>query len=288
MKTTSFEVSDKLYLVRQEVPSGAAAAAKPAELPTNHVAVIDCSGSMYSELPKIREQLKKRLPKVLKEKDTLSVVWFSGRGQCGVLLEAEPVATLTDLKVVETAIDRWLRPTGMTGFKEPLEEVEKLAGRLSKKNDSPIALVFMSDGCDNQWQRGDILKAAEKAAGAVQSVTVMEYGYYADRPLLTAIAEKAGGQLVFTQDFESYAPAFEAVVQKRQVGGKKVELKVEGDAIRGFAWAMDGTDLTTFAVEGGAVRVPESTGVVYYMSSRPVGEVGRSVTEIAEGFSRSL
>jgi len=281
--TTSHAVSEKLYLVRQDIPQKGKVAAKPVETPTNHIAVIDCSGSMYGELPRIRQQLKARLPKILKEKDTFSIIWFSGRGEFGALLEAEPVATLTDLATVNQAIDRWLKPTGLTGFKEPLEEVAKLVGRVAKKTGgNPFALIFMSDGCDNCWPRGDILKAVEKAAGAVSQATFVEYGYYADRPLLTAMAEKAGGQMIHAQDFDAYVPAFEAIVQKRATGAKKVEIPVEGDAIRGFAWtAVDG-DLITYAVEGGKIAVPENTPAVWYLSPTAVGQKGEDLALVGK------
>jgi len=268
---TSFKVSDSLYLVRQELNK--ATPAKPAEVPVNHIAVIDCSGSMSYELPQIREQLKKKLPKLLKEKDTISIVWFSGKGQFGTLLEAEPVSTLADLKEVNSAIDRWLKPVCLTGFKEPLEEASKLVERVSKKRPgSCFALFFMSDGCDNQWPRPDILKAVEKAAGGLSSATFVEYGYYADRPLLTSMAEKAGGTLIFSENFDKYAPLFEAAMQKQQLGGKRIEVSVTGDPIGGFAWMEDGGDLITFGLTDGKVSVPENANVVYYLSPALVGK----------------
>ncbi len=270
MEPTSFAVSDSLYLT--SLPVSWKEPAKPKEVPTNHLAVIDCSGSMAYDLPKIREQLKKKLPKLLREKDTISIIWFSGRSQFGTLLEAEPVATLTDLKDVEQAIDRWLRPTGMTGFKEPLEEVPNLVARVSKKTPGSVfSLFFMSDGCDNQWPRQDILKAVEKAGSSVASATFIEYGYYADRPLLTQMAEKSGGALIFAEDFDRYVPAFEAAIQKRQSGAKRVEVKIPGDPIAGFVYAFSGNDLLTFAVEAGSVQVPEDTKEVWFLSPSVVG-----------------
>ena len=280
--TSSFKVAEKLFLVRQEAKK-VNAPPKVVETPTNYVAVIDCSGSMFGELPKVREQLKKRLPKLLKEKDTFSLIWFSGRGQFGALLEGEPVATLTELKDVERAIDRWLQPQGLTGFKEPLEEVERLVGRVSKKSGgNPFALLFVSDGHDNCSNRGEILKAVEKAAGSVQSATFVEYGYYADRQLLTTMAEKAGGQLIHAQDFSAYAPTFESVIQKRPLGAPKVEVKVEGDAIRGFAWTQADGDLITYGVESGKINVPENTPAIWYLSPTSVGNTFNCATSFKD------
>lgn len=275
MPQSCLKVSDSLYLVR--VLADAAPPAKPVEVPTDHVAVIDCSGSMTWDLPKIREQLKKKLPKLLREKDTVSIIWFSGRGQFGTLLEAEPVATLSDLKDVERAIDRWLTPNGLTGFKEPLEEAAALVGRLTKKSSGRAAsLFFMSDGCDNQWGRSDILKAAEKAASGLAFATFVEYGYYADRGLLSAMAEKAGGSLIFAEDFDRFAPSLEAAVQRKLSGAPRVQVKIPGDVVGGFAFSLvpgDGSlgDIVAYGLESGAVSVPQDVGSVWYLSPTPVG-----------------
>jgi hypothetical protein len=291
-KQNSYPVARDLYLVRQDVP--ATSVAKPADLPTNHIAVIDVSGSMSGELPQIREQLKKRLPKLLKEHDTISIIWFSGKGQFGTLLEAEPVATLADLKDVNTAIDRWLKPICLTGFKEPLEEVSRLVGRVAKKvaKNSVYALFFLSDGHDNQSSRPEILKAVEAVSGKLASATFVEYGYYADRNLLTAMAEKAGGSLIFAQHFDTYAPVFEAAMQKKLSGGKKVEIPIEGDAINGFAFAMQDGDLLTFGIEDGKVRVPEGLGSIWYLSPTTVGDTkllaGKTLGECPDEYTQAV
>lgn len=272
MSTTSYKVADNLYLTNHTLAGHKVAV--PLTPPVNHVAVLDCSGSMYGDLPRIREQLKGRLPKLLKEKDTISIVWFSGRGQFGTLIEGEPVATLADLKDVNAQIDRWIKAIGLTGFKEPLEEVSKLVTRVGKKTPGSVfSLFFMSDGCDNQWSRAEILKAVDTAAGGLASAAFVEYGYYADRPLLTAMAEKAGGQLIFAQDFDTYAPTFESVLQKKLTGAPKIEVKIAGDTIGGFAYAMSNGDLTTYSVEKGVAHVPEDTASVWYLSPNSVGDL---------------
>lgn len=268
----SFRIADDLFLVEQTIP-GQAAKAKPVQVPTNHVVIIDCSGSMYYDLPKIREQLKRKVPKLLGDKDTLSIIWFSGRGQFGTLLEAEPVSTLTDLQQVNQAIDRWLRPVCLTGFKEPLEEAAKLVDRVSKKTSgSAFSLFFMSDGCDNQWSRGEILKAVEKASNGLSAATFVEYGYYADRPLLTSMAEKSGGSLIFSEDFDKYAPQFETAMQKRPIGMKRIEMKIDGDTIGGFVFAMQDGDLLTFSVEGDKSQINDGIKKIWRLSPTAIGD----------------
>lgn len=279
--TTSHKVSESLYLVRQTINKTAPkkVAVSP---PINHIAVIDCSGSMYRDLPRIREQLKKRIPKLLGERDTLSVIWFSGRNQFGTLLECEPVSTLVDLQEVNQAIDRWLKPVCLTGFKQPIEEAAKLVARIQKKNNGSFALFFMSDGHDNQWNRQEILRTVEASTGDIASCTFVEYGYYADRPLLTAMATKAGGTLIFAKAFDQYAPMFEAALQKKVSGAPRVEVIIEGDAIGGFAFNGDATDLYSFEVNAGKISIPKDNVEVAYLSPTPVGDVRRDLVDISK------
>lgn len=280
-ETHSYKVADKLFLVRQTLSTSKDAPTKEVEVPTDHIMMYDCSGSMSWDLPKIREQVKKKLPKMLKENDTFSAIWFSGRGECGILLEKEPVATLKDLQAVEKAVDRWLKPVGLTGFKEPLEKAVALADKLGGKGRA-ISATFMSDGCDNQWNRADILKVVEKLGPKVSNTTFVEYGYYADRPLLTAMAEKAGGALIFAEDFDRYQPAMEAVIAKKITGAKRVEAKIKGDPIGGFAYALVDGDLLTFAASSGTIAVPEDLREVYYLSPTVIGKEEGDVQSVAK------
>jgi len=271
MGTSSFKVNENLWLVRQKLDVGV----KKVEVktPVHHILMVDCSGSMWGELPKIREQLKKRLPKVLGEDDIISIIWFSGTGECGTLIESEKIPGLKDLTNVNSLIDRWLRPVGMTGFLQPIMEAASIINRTQKKypNHAP-SVLFLSDGHDNCSRRPEVLAAVEKLSKVASSSAFVEYGYYADRPLLTAMAEKAGGTLVFAEDFDHYVPAFEAIVQRKVVGAPRVEVSISGDPVRGFVWMTDGTDLVTYSVEGGKSAVTEGTQAIWYVSPKAVGD----------------
>jgi len=279
MPTTSHQISDKLYLTRLGLPKTSGEILVPQDTPVNHVVVIDCSGSMWNDLPKIREQLKKRVPKLLREKDTLSIIWFSGRGQFGTLLEAEPVATLTELQEVNNAIDRYLRPVCLTGFKEPLEEVVRVVARVGSKNQNPFAMIFMSDGWDNQWSKTEVLQAVGKTVGGLSSATFVEYGNYADRVTLTKMAEKAGGSLIFAADFDQYAPIFESAVSKKVSGAPRAEMSIPGDVIGGFAFAVGDKELVTYEVEGGKTLVPVDLGALWCLTPNPIGAVETQVVD---------
>lgn len=264
-----YPISNTMYLVQETLQS----APVPQITAVNHIVIIDCSGSMSGELSQIRQQLKNKLPKLLNEQDTVSIIWFSGKGQFGTLIEAEPVATLADLQCVNKAIDRWLKPIGLTGFKEPLQEAQALTKRVAQKTGNPIFnLFFMSDGCDNQWRRSDILSAIESLS--VASATFVEYGYYADRNLLSAMAEKAGGTLIFSDGFDTYAPSFEAAISKKVSGAPRKELAIAGDVVGGFVFALDDGDIVASTVQDGKASIPGHLEDVYYLSpTKPTGSM---------------
>ena len=275
---TSYKVGDGLYLVLQPV-SSAAPVATPAPVPVHHVAITDVSGSMSGDLPALRALLKNKLASMVSPGDLVSLIWFSGRGQCDVLVEAATIAGVADLSPVHAAIDRWLQPVGLTGFKEPCLKVADVVARAAKTHPGHVAnVVFMSDGQDNQWSRAEILAAVDKAASGVASAACIAFGYYADVPLLTAMAERWGGSVVLAKDFASYAPTFEGALRRRPVGAKRVRVYVGHDTVGGFAFALSGGDLLTYGVDSGAVSVPEGLDAVAYLS--PVG-VGLTATSLA-------
>lgn len=282
MNNYSIKVGNSLYLTRiainkKEQP------AKVVEVPTNHVLIIDCSGSMAYDLPKIREQLKLKLPKLLNEKDTISIIWFSGRGEFGTLLKGEFVSTLKDLSDVNKTIDRWLKPNCLTGFKEPLEEAVRLVVDVQKKNPGVFSLFFMSDGYDNCSTQAEILTAMEKAAGCYASTTIVEYGYYCNRKLMALMAEKAGAALIFNEDFDRYEPTFEASLNKKISGAPRIELILHEMPIGSFAFAVHGTELITFGCVDNKILVPEDFESVWYLSDNSLSiESKTSLSEMCE------
>lgn len=268
----SYKISQNMFLVHNHAGSDTPTVAKAAAV--NHIAIIDCSGSMYGELPKIRAAMKAKLPSLLKDGDTLSIIWFSGRGEFGPLLEGETVTTLKELAKINANLDRWLQPQGLTGFVDPLNEVTKLVSRVQKSNKNPFALFFMSDGCDNQFTRVDVLNAVKNAAKVLASSTFVEYGNYADRQLLSAMASAAGGVHLAASSFDKYEPMFEQAVTKQVNAGLRTEVKVTGDPLLGFVFAQEDGELVTYDVNGGKASISPSVDTFWYLSPTAVGPVG--------------
>jgi hypothetical protein len=275
------KIADGLFLT--SVPLGKKKTMKAAlPPPVHHVAVIDCSGSMYNDLPRLREQFKKKLPKMLGERDTFSCIWFSGSDEAGILLEAEPVATAKDLSTVHQVIDRWIKPMGLTGFVKPLRLVKGLVSRLKDKSEGVFSLFFMSDGQDNQWGRAEILSAVEEVGALVQATTIVEYGYYADRAMLGAMAEKAGGKHIFAEDFDNFVASMEKTFSLHPPDAPRVEVTIGKKAVHDVAFSLDTSgDIITYAVVDGKVSAYESAGDVYFLSTEAPGDVSSARADFA-------
>jgi hypothetical protein len=240
--------------------------------PTNHIIVIDCSYSMNYELPKIRKQLKNKLPNLVKENDTVSIIWFSGRNEYGILKEEVEVKSLKDLSDLNTAIDRFLQPVGLTGFVGPLKSTENLVDRISKnRKNSKYAMLFITDGYDNQHDRSDILKQVEKLSKVVNSATFVEYGYYCNRKLLTEMAETIGGVNIFSESFDDYDPIFEKFITNDKFSSKKVVHNLEYVPKNDYVISFDSdNNIVTYKVENGQVLIPENVVQLFYITEMDI------------------
>lgn len=263
---THLNITDGLYLLHKTVSKKTTPIVT--DIPTDHVVIIDCSGSMSYELPQIRQQLKNKLPMMMKEADTISIIWFSGKKQFGVVVEAVPLRSAVDLSGMHRAIDNTLKPVGLTGFVEPIDEAVKVIKRLTKPGHA-INLFFMSDGYDNQWTRDQILTATENLAPLVSSAAVVEYGWYCNRPLMVAMSEQLGATEVLAENFSQYEPMFETAMTKRISGVKKIEVRLDTPALHGFAFAVHDGEVLSFAVDRGVASVPEGLDQLYWFSELP-------------------
>jgi hypothetical protein len=149
----------------------------------------------------------------------LTVIWFSGRGQFGTLFEGVEISTAQDLASVHSAIDRFLVPVGLTGFKDPLEDVIRLA----KQNpDMPMSMSFMTDGGENVSSKQAVLDVCNKLSDFIDSATFVEYGYYADHKMLMSMAEEVGAEIVQAEDFQGYTDSLDAALQGKSMGKRIV------------------------------------------------------------------
>lgn len=279
MTVLSYGLADGLYLASQNFDLKVARPAVPPN--RHHIIVEDCSGSMYGELPKHRAQLKNKLPSMVKQGDTVSIIWFSGRGEFGVLAEAVRVEDARDLQRLNEAIDRFLQPLGLTGFRDPLLEVFSVTERIMRNDAKGVfSMWFMSDGYDNQSSQKEILDVCAKLAPRLAAATIVEYGWYANRTLLAKMSEVLGGTHIFAENFDRYEPIFEETIRRGVYGAKKRPVTLAGTAEHGFAFTLRDDEVLAYAVENGEVLVPEDVDTLCYLTTRPVGVPAGSLADL--------
>jgi hypothetical protein len=226
---------------------------------TNHYIVCDISGSMYSTLPKMRQHLKNRMALLVKPEDTVTVIYFSGKGQAGVVFENVAVNTVGDLTAVNTAIDKFLQPCGLTAFVDPIKLAKQCRSRIN--NGNLHSLSFLTDGYDNCYSSREILAEVSDINQYFDQFTLLEYGWYCNRDLLSKMAQQTGAIHVFSEDYLCLEPAIENVLQKKSF--KLREVNADGDSVL----FRSGNDIVQVDVINQKVKVPEDISDIYVMSS---------------------
>ena len=241
----------------------------------NVIFAIDVSGSMYDSLPKIRQQLKNKIPSIISDIDTISIVWFSGRNQAGILKEGVRVKNLVDLQQLNDAIDRFLVPVGMTAFLPPITLTETLISNLSS-NGNCFSFIFLSDGYNNDSSWSEVIAALAGLESKLASATFIEYGYYADSDALTEMTEIVGGEKIFSKDFDSYEENFDKIVTKQSTASKiTLDIsEVKNKLANQFFYTIDKVNeiINVYSANGKTeISIPNDTESVYFFSRSSSG-----------------
>lgn len=245
---------------------------KPKQLPTNFIFVVDVSGSMYGEIDLIRKQLKNKLPNLVRENDTVSIIWFSGREDSGILKEAVEVKSLKNLQDLNNAIDKFLRPLGATAFKKPLDLAQDVIKRVEKdRPDSVFSLIFLTDGYNNDCPWDSVIASLKKLDGKLAASTFVEYGYYADSRRISEMAELVGGEKVEAQRFDDYDVIFENKLQKTYSTSKKIVVEAPANRKYDFAFTADNDEIILYLVTDDQVQVPANTKEVMFFTTKVKG-----------------
>ena len=271
IKSTIF--NENLYFIKQEIKKDQQnIILKPLNI--NHILVIDVSYSMVGELPLLRKQIINKTSNLVKEGDTISIIYFSGKGksESGILKEEIEIRTLKDLTDFNESVNRWLKPIGATSFVSPLQLAKEVIERISKnslRKGSQYSMLFLTDGYDNQSSESDILKATKELESLLSSATFVEYGYYANRPLLNKMSSEIGGTLIFSENFNNYEPIFESVISKNITSTKKISVKLKYNVKNNFVFVIgEDNSIVTYKVdtENNEVLVGDDVTELFYLT----------------------
>ena len=189
---------------------------------THYIFALDLSGSMSSSISSLKSDLKNKISTMISPKDYLSIIYFSGKNQAGIILEKYNISDPDGLTNAHQAIDRWVMPMGLTAFEKPLN----IAKELTNKADINV-LLFMTDGYNNDCSTESVIEAAKDLNEYFDATYFVEYGYYCDSKFLQKLAEKSNGISLTAKDFNSLSDIFASALVTPQ--GKKQEVMVIKD-----------------------------------------------------------
>ena len=270
MDTQFIKVKDGLWLAAQR-PAQQKVTIKPVELNTHHIFIIDCSGSMYSALNQIRRDMCNKLSTLLKPGDSITLMWFSSRREYGVILEDYRINGSVNVEKARQLINQHLVGRGLTAFVDPLVETKNLIDRVNTNNTDMIhSLFFLTDGCDNQYSHGEIIRAVSELKNKVTSATVVEYGWYCNRKLMTDMATEFGGSLQFSKDFQDYEPLLQRQLTSRSMV-KRSFMELQSASHSETAFTVDNGAITMHKIEKGGVFMPvdDATVLFYFTDNLP-------------------
>jgi len=232
----------------------------------NHIFCVDCSGSMSYDLPEIRKQLKNKISDLVGDNNTITIIWFSGNKQCGIIKENVAVKDVVQLQKLHESIDKFLKPVGMTAFNDPIILTNDIIDRLNTENNM-FSFYFLTDGYNNDSSISDVKKNLKLISNKLNASTFIEYGYYADSKLLSEMSEIVGGEKVFAKDFEEYDAILSTKMKKDF--NKRINISIDNylDISHDFCFSIVGNDVISYKIENKDVNIIDSDNLIYFTKS---------------------
>ena len=266
----ALSLGNGISLIKRTLTPQSQRSASQPSLSTHHLFIIDCSGSMWGELSQIRGDLYNKISTILQPQDSVSILWFSGRGQFGVIVENYKNQSDNSLKNLRVVLERELQPKGLTAFKDPLVEAAAVIERVNNTDSNFVhSLFFLTDGYDNSYSDSEILQSVNAIKDQLVSASVVEYGYYCNKRLLNLMATEIGGNHVFSQDFQDYEPIMSNQFSQ-QVMSKRQYVDVEDQPTEGICFTIENGSVISYGVSDGQIFIdPEVDSPLYYITSDP-------------------
>lgn len=213
----SCKIRDDLYFTRVQV-ADVAKKQVVLKLPRiNHIWIYDRSGSMYSLLSELAEDLI-RHSKTLMTGDTLTIGWFSTEGQFNWLLKGHQISP-DSFSVIEDMINRNKTTIGLTCFSDILLDTENVIRDVSSFGNT-FSFIFFTDGypvvSNYQHEIDKIFYAISKISGSISSSLFVGYGAYYNKSLMSKMADKMGSSLIHSSKLQEFTNAATMFLARRK------------------------------------------------------------------------
>ena len=238
---------------------------------SHHILLADCSGSMSSNLSKLKTQIKSVMETLLQIPNSyVSVITYSGHKESKRILSAIKCDDMTyKMNDVYSVLDKEIYIKGVTVMSEPLEMsidiCKSLVGICDKNH-----IALFTDGCLVPWDWST--SEEEKKCFAVAEICKKEniflnaigFGQYYDRRFLTKLIEVAGnGDVLHIDNINSYYDVIINTIRKID----DIELIATKVVVSSMCLDLKtgniGTELTLYGVENTIAIIDNGSSEVY-------------------------
>lgn len=178
--------------------------------PIHFVQMYDRSGSMYGDLKKLTENIKETLS-MLDQGDYLSILWYSGRKQTGIVIEGHRVTKADgEVEYLSKLLDKNNTTLGCTMYSEVIDEANRLIDKYSNLS-SNAALSFFTDGGVNEESKSNVFETVKRIVANPNclSFNTIGYGKYYDAEILKDMAAiSPQGQYFHNSKIDDYLSTY--------------------------------------------------------------------------------
>lgn len=265
------------YLNRIKLPAPDEAVKQTANV--SHIFVCDVSGSMSWDLPKMRRQLCNEISSLVKPGDDVTIIWFSGRTQAGIVKKMAVVNDVKQLASLQTAIEQWLKPVGLTAFAKPLSLCKDVIADIKQEMpDNLRSFIFLTDGGNNDCPWDEVVSLLNEISDDLSASTFIEYGNYADSARIKEMAEITGGRQVYCEDFNAFEPEFRSLMTNG-CSAKRISFSIasfKNDLALQMVFQIDKNTeniITYSSRKKDEILVSEDATDLFVVSLKPLGDI---------------
>lgn len=203
----------------------------------NHIWLLDRSGSMSRELPRLIEDLKLKHGE-LNPEDTLSFGYFSSEGMYRFVFKGLKLTSEEDHNKLDQELNKYKQSLSLTCFSEILQDSLNVIQELSWISTN-FALWLFTDGypvvSNYRAEVNKIMSALTDLESKLTSAQFIGYGDYYNKELLAQMASEVGGELRHCSDQQDYGRAMTDFIEGMPTVKKvNVELNGMGDFLNVF------------------------------------------------------
>lgn len=262
MTTTNLDLSNFTLVKTKFSNNMSVAKATPKEC----IFLVDVSGSMYGDLPYLREEFKNKIVTSLNQGDTLSIIYYSSNGDYGFILKRFKYdGDIDSLQKAQKSIDM-LRDRNLTGFVDPLNLAIELAKEIKNTTSNAVSIIFMSDGYENQNSKYKVITATKELSKYTDNGVVVEFGNYANHNLLMEMSSELGGQFVYAKDFQAYN-----IEAMNAINGNVVGKYNDFTSDAKYVFSYNESGVTLYNSDNGNYRIPENVTTVFALDNSKNG-----------------